>query len=689
MKYIGWNKAIGEHFFNQEKAGQKVYLYVTEEVLNHLGKPFNEDTTDFIAAVKQGYGLAQEEHNVCDAALKWVTVGWENLDPFEYPPYLAYLALFVLAAGQGEEGDYHQNAYYQRLNDLLGNDHPNVQSQDFAKVTEVWADLARWSDRSQHGRLGFFEVQVAGNHAHVGIPIAQTLLAEQEREALTQIFAETGLNALFMPSREELAALVWKHGKHRLRSRNLRLLQSPPSESSGFRGALLEAITEVLEQWDGTTKPPTPVPNQINKPRVHGTLVPILSFGPFGGLKSIQVRCMTPPNGAGDFPEGGLSLKDGRGKAAYVCSEYRAGWSTPLKTRDGQVFDATSFDWTSAHVLRDQTHKWTFRWHAAHARIFVNGRPYGLPGYVEARQVSLGAPMLLAVQEDLQGLVEAWGQDPSTNEGFRDLGSKGLPRGWKLYNVDSVKDTTALQENLPAFAPTTEVRLTLIGGIRHTRPDEYFCFAPPSIQVHSPRPVTLTCLGHELRQVPPSGQYRLPDELIAQHGLTIKVYEQDQVVKSKRLFLHNQIPWPQQTEYQRFDSFGKATNDEGVSGALIPPRTQPTIHFSTYPLLHTFGKRRVFLIGQEVGQIVSWPQEGIPDWDIVWAVPMQRAGSVVYCGNRLPGPTPIRGTALVSSKKRKRWYTVLYVNRKRITAPNHPQLGQLWRDYQRMAKHAR
>ena len=52
--YLKWNDTLAAYFFNPSRAGQPVYLYTNEEIINDLGHPFGSRVPDFVSAVKQG-----------------------------------------------------------------------------------------------------------------------------------------------------------------------------------------------------------------------------------------------------------------------------------------------------------------------------------------------------------------------------------------------------------------------------------------------------------------------------------------------------------------------------------------------------------------------------------------------------------------------------------------------------------
>src|SRR5436309_11377600 len=119
MDYLNWNDAIAERFFTPDMKNRRVYLYVTAEVIRGIGKTVNLGVPDFIATVKRGPSWASDG-NICERAEQSMA-GWRGRK-LRYPPYVAYLAFFVLAAGAGRGKEFAGHAYYPRLRKLLGED---------------------------------------------------------------------------------------------------------------------------------------------------------------------------------------------------------------------------------------------------------------------------------------------------------------------------------------------------------------------------------------------------------------------------------------------------------------------------------------------------------------------------------------------------------------------------------------
>ena len=187
MKYKDWNDLIAAHFFHRDMAGKNVYLYVTQELISDLGQDKGKGFVDFIDAVKTGFRLKQKSEGICKDAL------WSMRQKIGlYPSYIGYLALFVLAAGI--EGDFDPKSYYPRLRKLLNEPIATGTYPDFSEIWQLWQDLERWANQEKSGELGIFICRSIGKQKHIGLPLAQTLLSEEERRLLPSIFASAYLD---------------------------------------------------------------------------------------------------------------------------------------------------------------------------------------------------------------------------------------------------------------------------------------------------------------------------------------------------------------------------------------------------------------------------------------------------------------------------------------------------------------
>lgn len=686
MRYEDWNEVLAQNFFHPKMAGRRVYLYTTVGLLNRLGEPHEVDVDDFLAAIKQRHRWSIQANHFCDGVVACMETWHQqhrrlpesNFDK-HYPPYLAYLAFFALAAGRDAEG-FSRHAYHAPLNELLGREIGAGTLPGFAKVDRVWEDLERWANDEQDGRLGYFFAEAIG-HAHVGYPMAQMLLSEEEREHLPGVFARAGLSPTFPPSDGEVAALVARHGRQNLRPRTLRLLGERNGENPRAHEVLLEILTDELAQWDGQMEERESQTNGASSRRCSsGSLWLTLEDQGFRDLHA-GLRAHV----AEEFPEDELTLRSRNNDQVYSCIERAGGWSWPLAAPDNSPLDATCFDWTQDIELSDPDLGWTFRMTGSPVRLFEKGHTLGVQGWAETRRLRREVPFRLAVAPEARARIETWGAEDC--QGFAPIpDASGLPDEWGLYRAEAALRDQRVRDAFPVLTFPSRLRLRFGGGVRFGRGDEFFAFAPPEVVVEgAPEHAQLYCKGQPM-ETAGEGRYTLP---LDEHRFRIEVRQGDEVLLSRTVFLRQHLDWTRRAEETEFDQFGQpfgAPEEEPVTVAGARVRGEVTIQDRLRTFLPVRNTRKVFLIGRMPGQIVKWPQEPLPEWEPIWEVPMEKRGQAFFHGESLdvqPAAVPER----VDQKHLRLWKDVLWHKRKRIKEPLLPCVRVLWFAY-REAAHA-
>lgn len=679
MNYLTWNDRITSNFFRPEMAGRRVHLFVTEDLINELGSPEGVDVRDFIESVKSGPPWVTRQ-GICQKALQsWHNWRGKGLD---YPPYVGYLAFFVLAAGI--EGDFAPHAYYPRLRKLLDEEPTSGLLPSFDQMLELWDDLERWSNQDKRGELGSFKIDIAGNWIHVGLPLAQTLLTEYERNALPPIFAKAGLDPASPPSDQELAILLAKYGQQKFKPRTLRLLDGANSTDEALSEVLIEIILEELEEWNGTA---TNIARSAeHKARIYGILSLCCQVDTTAGYASLSFRCKSKR----DFPEDGLLLSlDGYPNRLF-CEESAMGWSSPISPESGgPAIDASKFDWSQGLLMEDSDQGWSFSLSPSPIRIFVKGAIYGLPGLVETRRLPKASPFYLAAREECCELLERWGA--SSCSGFKALLiARGLPQGWRFFYADAAQSDEMVKREYPLLALPSTVRLGFDGGVRISRGHQFFKFAPPRIVLDGgDDAVEIYCNGIRMNSSPIEGIYDLPQAASTSNELAIEAHRNGDKLRRLSLYLVDDFPWPSQTPVKRFGRFGDILPEAGdglasTTGVLVIGANPPPFNYST--LVETQEERRIFFVGREPGQIICWPSEPLPTtWLPVWAIPMRRSGKAVFCGASISGSEPTRSRC-GDRRKLKEWKEVLWHHRRKIAPPKHKSLRSLWASFQEEAR---
>lgn len=678
MDYLKWNNSIAAHFFKNEMAGRSVHLYVTEELITDIGQESGADFSDFIKAVKTG-PIRVQGKGICQKALQSMDDWKYRYGQKNYPLYVGYLALFVLAAGIEE--DFAAHAYYPLLRKLLGDKPTHGQYPNFDQMKILWDDLARWANEYKSGEVGIFNINITGSRIHVGIPIAQTLLTEKERRALPAIFATADLNPISHPTEGEIARLLVKHGRKQLRNRTLSLLEET-GDRQEFRQALLEWIIDELCGWDGTAE-------VSGKTQIYGILRLCCKLDLIAKRATISLRCSTKH----EFPEEDLLLLLEDNSQSFSCYEDSGGLSSPLMSElDGKLVIASKFDWLEGLQVRSadsNSTKWCFKLPASPIRVFVNGNTEGLPGIVEVRQLPTQQPFYLAAHEQCLELLTIWGE--LSCQGFEKLQIiDGLPSGWHLFKAEAACSDELIKQEYPILAFPTNVRLELAGGIRLERGNKFFKFAPPKLVLQGgSESIKVYCNNKLLDCTEAGGIYELPADTPGETKLLIEARSGDDIIRRCSLLLVENYSLPSQSNAQQFDRFGKLHTGEngstGVAGALVRGVDFPDFNFNTF--LPIQGKQRIFYVGKEPGQIAICPAESLPtDWEPVWAISKGRhRGQAMFCGTNLAESQPAMSKCK-DRKKMRAWKEILWHDRKKISPPDRQNLKALWKQFQKEAE---
>ncbi len=677
MDYLKWNNSIAAHFFKPEMAGSTVHLYVTQQLITDIGQNYGADLPDFIKAVKTG-PVGVQGNGICQKA-------WNSMDRWkyrhgqkDYPFYIGYLAIFVLAAGIEEH--FSAQAYYPRLRKLLDEKPTSGQYQGFDQMGKLWDDLARWTNEYKSGELGIFNINIAGHWIHVGRPLAQTLLTEEERRELPSIFASADLDPTAPPSEEAIALLLAKHGRTQLRKRTLDLLKET-SDSDEIRQALLEWIVDELRDWDGTAE-------DSGKTQIYGLLRLCCKLDSIAKRATISLRCSTKY----EFPEEDLLLFLEDNSQAFSCYEESGGLSSSLICEsDRKTVAASGFNWREGLKMRSADSTWCFKLPASPIRVFVNGESEGLPGLVEVRQLPIQKPFYLAAHQECLELLTKWGE--LSCQDFQKLPiTDGLPSEWHLFKAQAACSDELIKQQYPILAFPTNVRLELAGGIRLERGNKFFKFAPPKLFLQGgSESMKVYCNNQLLDCRNSAGNYELPADTPAETKLLIEARNGEDIIRRCSLLLVENYSLPSEISAQQFDRFGHhlthADNESaGVAGALVQNIVDfPPFNFNT--CLPMQGKQRILFVGKQAGQIVTLPGESLPtDWEPVWAISKGRhRGQVMFCGTNLSDSEPALSKCR-NRKKMREWKEILWHDRKIISPPDRQELRVLWKKFQKEAE---
>ena len=679
MDYLTWNDAIGARFFNLDRSGIRVFFYVTTDIVNEIGASADADLGDFLSAVKTGSPWnTRHGQGICQQALQTLQ-DWRARD-LNYPPYLGYLALFVMA--DTIDVGFARHSYYPGLRHLLGEEPETGMYPSFNQMHRLWDDLAVWSNQDRHGEWGIFDADIVGEWMHVGLPRAQTLLTDEERENLPFLFADNSLDPHSPPLEGELSYLLADDTHHYLRHQTKELLRSTSEGNASIRAALIEVLLDELERWDGSVPARPEAGEQIRNSL--GNLRLAMTFDRTAKTVRFYLRCRSNR----EYPEEGLQLIGEHGTEPLYCYEDWQGWSTLLYETETQIsfFDASRLDWRAGLTLADPEHAWRTSLSKSSVRVMVSAAPFGFDGFLEESQIPQGKLFYLLAHNDHAYLLQTWGRECCTGFSEVELVS-GVPRGWRLYFIERAESDAIIRDTLPFLSFPAVLRIQLRGGLK-VQGSQYFMFALPYVEVTGvDRTVDVFCNNHPLEAHPETGLYTIPED-VRSHRLIVEVRRDGECIRRKSLYALETLAWCDTVPTAHFNKFGRRIDgeaNESYVGPIVEGFTSP--EFSPEVFLPPSAGNRIYFIGRNPGEIVECPKETIPeDWKPVWAVAMKKGkGNAIYCGT-VPlkeEPTRIRCT---DQKRQRLWQKVLWYWRKRISYPSQQALCTLWKKYREEAQ---
>ena len=660
-------------------AGRAVFLYVDERLIESIGGPgslpaFVQATLEGPPWVKQGAGL-------CQKALQ-AQADWRGRD-LALPPYLGYLALFVLAVGV--VGDFATHAYYKRLWKLLGHEDEDGAPPSFHRMLSLWDDLEVWSNRDRGGDLGVFSVRFAGNWIHVGLPKAQAILTEHERRDLTKIFVAATLDPTETPNDLELAATIRRNGAGILRHSTLELLRNPTADPELF-SVLLDIINTELEEWDGEWFDA----GGENTQSVARLCVRIDNV-------SKRAMFLLRVSSSADFPLDGLTLTTDNGDpgSGYGCEEHVPGWSSPLRSLDAGVeLNGAALDWRHTRDFIDLRSHWRVRFPARRVRIFVNGLPFQLPGLVEVWRLPRGVPFTVAAHDDVISHLRAWSDSGEVALAEVPI-IEGLPNHWRLYASSGAASDLHIRDHVPELALPSSVRIKLVGGIKSSEGNSFFDFARPVVNVVGAATDDKVWIGSAMLVQDDADTRLLPKRLPLGEPITAEVRSDANVRRRLTFFLEDESDWRLTQPSCFVDGLGTrlltitaATElDEGVwiAGASLRGAACADT-FPVFPEIPQHG--RCFALGRRVGEIVSNPRLPFDfDWSPIWILDAKE-GHIHFCGTGLSASEPVAET-IGDRHAIRRWRKVVWNWRKRFAPLRNPKLNALWKRYLSVASIAR
>ena len=674
-EYLLWNNALAEQFFNPSEDNKRVFLFVSNDTIAAVAERLNRSPTSFVDIVKAGPDWVTRQ-GLCQRALQTFD-NWRARNELRYPPYLAYLALFVLAAGL--EGDFAANNYHDRLRKLV-NIPGEGQVPSFDRMSRLWDDLERWSSIEHSGSLGIFRATISGEMFHVGYPISQTILAASEIAALPKIFVDAGVDSSSPLSDQELCRILAFYGRTSLRPRTRAFITAKGEHEQ--RDLLLAIVSQELADWDGTI---ASFGNQFEEIIISGSLRLSCAVDKVARRISMRFRCTS----SRVLPLEATELSFGQRGQTVICEQETPNWSAPL--RDDQYIDAAAYDWRIDTWAASAN--WKFQFRGGPVRLFIDGQQEGVAGLVEIFSFPEAQEFALAFHDSTRQFVLPWLSENC--DGVHQLALSGLPEQWSMAFISSARNASILATRFPVLGRSSPNWIRLRGGIKTSRGSRYYPFALPSIAlVNGSSPEAIYCNGLRLTMQNEDRSYDVPED-VARDATVVTIDVHDAGLSSRRtIYLAASTNWMLPPKMRWFDKWYSLLPSEvvpkrAISGSIgITTSEMPRLE--VYPLLieglDLTACRRIVIVGKMPGALLDWPEKDIVDltFEPIWAIAFGDGAEAFYCKSN-SGPQRGNQTDSFNRHDVRMWREIIWFRRRTIRPPRELGPARLWRQFVKTA----
>lgn len=472
MKYFDWNIAIGNYFFNYDKAGKDIHLFISaseigEIGINQLGFISTEDAIlDYYNALCSGYGgftkavpfvrridiLFSLWNKRKVGIFKWNRTDLQiegsyitdQVTYITYPFYLAMLAAFIIPL-TGNDEDYRANAYYPRLNKFLnenGLDKGNIGATDFGVIDKLWIDLSEWSTSIYKTDIGIFNVGHFGNRnwIHVGKVFAQCVLTPSDIRNLPRLFSLAGLMPDTNISPQVIKNALLENGSDAGLSKNaLKVLRDGDSD---LQNVIINIAKEEHYKWKGNVDRKQGDKIAEKEAWIHARL---FSSFTIDKVNEELNHCYFIYS-TNDFPDN-LSYND------FTIKSLVHGFSYPIKAAFNPLLE-----------LEDKYNKWKSR-PVLDDVILYRNNINGIPNdyWIQTDKLYPTSKMYLLCKERKKESIISWGKSAFSNDNFKEVDLDGIPQGYTLFSISNPQKSHPEE---PILQLQTHLEIQFIGGLK-------------------------------------------------------------------------------------------------------------------------------------------------------------------------------------------------------------------------------
>lgn len=696
MNFREWNDAIAKELFNETKEGERVFLFCNSGFIDEIANKNNSSRQEFIDVLKEGEPGTTKSLSFIEKANRSLKNWEKNPDEYEYPPFIGYLAFFIMS-----DDDHGSEAYWANVERLLGEMKLGANRQI---IDKLFQELHLWTEVLE-GSLGIFKFFRLGVLRNVGLVKGQLFFNKSDLDNLPNIFSLAEFNPDFPPPEAELFKETRLKGKDYLRHQTQELLKECESNIVGIelREGVLEILQNAIKEWDGFPSDTTIESKSI--------VSMILSIEPKGFDKKLSYKIRT--KSVFEFPEEGIEVQNEDSSQSLFISSYKNGYSKYVKHSSGDIYQPLlqSNGQEKFIFYNQETNNpiSSFIFKQKPIRVFLYEHD-GLNNYIEVPSAPSNKEFFFLAHKDIRDDVESLKKDFISLEEMPVQYDANLS-DWTFFKTKGLKNDEKLKQLDTSFSFSSAQRASWEGGVKaDASQTNYLNFARPNLNVPFGAENGIFQLVYEsnngeekvdLNKTSDPNLLKLPAKIPSDVRMKLHVLKEAGTAHTEEeilnLMLVENPTWPPPKKKEFYiNKNGESSVDEAeerISGVRIPAELikknyQPTLYMAIKGI-------KAKLIGKNPIYICEYPGEPLdPDWTPVWAVIPQgkKNYDITYLQESIEGflPEDVNNDQLEENEmnKFKKWKTTFKTskNRKFTDSKRGKEIEELWAEYVKKAK---
>ena len=449
MKYLEWNNAIVNHFFNADNEEQEVTLYFSEDIIKEIGEenfPLPEDgyVEDFFRALRSGVPGTQNTdyiQRIVDLEDRYIK-GCRRIEDvsFDYPPFFTYLLAFILpfTSGQLQEGfrmtNFHDivKTYFESRR--LTADYKRQIKLRLNEIDYLWTKIFDWLFEKKNLTLGYIEKieNPAPNRKYVSKFEYHIIFRKEQEDKLSIIFDNNNILPNEPIDESTIRQLLVAN------ARELRLTPDTINKitNNEYIGEkIVKRALNYYKNWDGTNKYDYSKSSSDKETSNRGfsrkRIVLCLNFN----LLSQKIECKDfRLYSLGGLPED-FTLTDSN-------KEYRGIEQCPQNSNYSNPITDCFQNLNQSIELIDRANRIKYSWKAKDLYIFK--RDSQLNDWVEMPQIEFnaGKTLIIARKSFFENNLKNWFESNSIpinyKKPYNNNEKNNLPSDWLALTIEKI-----------------------------------------------------------------------------------------------------------------------------------------------------------------------------------------------------------------------------------------------------------